>query len=188
MRYGGADGPDIDAAAALSGLGSADAVIAAHADATYRVYFLGFTGGFPYLGGLPAALAAVPRLDTPRQAVPQGAVGIAAGQTGVPSPRSAAAPTTLFLKVILKWLAFPIYSSFPETAPQRNGAGVPIMHPWRLASPRADRTRDLRPTARPAGAPVRRRHGQIRICHFRPTSIVLSIFMPRESILLGVYV
>ena len=46
------------------------------------MYFIGFTGGFPYLGGLPAELASVPRLPTPRQKVPQGAVGIAAGQTG----------------------------------------------------------------------------------------------------------
>ena len=37
-------------------------------------------GGFPYLGGLPESLASVPRLQTPRQKVPAGTVGIAAGQ------------------------------------------------------------------------------------------------------------
>ena len=47
------------------------------------VFFLGFTGGFPYLGGLPSTLASVPRLATPRQQVPRGSVGIAGGQTGV---------------------------------------------------------------------------------------------------------
>ena len=35
------------------------------------------------LGGLPDQLSVVPRLPTPRQKVPKGAVGIAAGQTGV---------------------------------------------------------------------------------------------------------
>ena len=37
----------------------------------------------PYMGGLPDSLTTVPRLSTPRQNVPSGAVGIAAGQTGV---------------------------------------------------------------------------------------------------------
>eukprot|EP00656_Telonema_subtile_P030657 TRINITY_DN33639_c0_g1_i1.p1 TRINITY_DN33639_c0_g1~~TRINITY_DN33639_c0_g1_i1.p1 ORF type:complete len:730 (+),score=149.61 TRINITY_DN33639_c0_g1_i1:50-2239(+) len=40
-------------------------------------------GGFPYLGGLPKGLASVPRIPTPRQKVPAGTVGIAAGQTGI---------------------------------------------------------------------------------------------------------
>ena len=35
------------------------------------------------MAGLPKVLHAVPRLETPRQSVPKGAVGIAAGQTGV---------------------------------------------------------------------------------------------------------
>lgn len=83
VRYGGDDGPDIDAVAELTGLGSADDVARAHYEGQYRVYFLGFMGGFPYLGGLPDSLTSVPRLATPRQQVPKGAVGIAAGQTGV---------------------------------------------------------------------------------------------------------
>lgn len=120
VRYGGEGGPDVEAAAKIAGMSSAE-VIEAHSSAEYhlclvsvmdafhrtdpgltemyvaslwcrevtvrwdryRVYFLGFTGGFPYLGGLPASLKTVPRLDTPRQAVPKGSVGIAAGQTGV---------------------------------------------------------------------------------------------------------
>eukprot|EP00629_Pelagomonadales_sp_RCC1024_P000955 CAMPEP_0119269950 /NCGR_PEP_ID=MMETSP1329-20130426/7142_1 /TAXON_ID=114041 /ORGANISM="Genus nov. species nov., Strain RCC1024" /LENGTH=290 /DNA_ID=CAMNT_0007269953 /DNA_START=140 /DNA_END=1009 /DNA_ORIENTATION=- len=77
------DGPDLDAAAELAGLASGAEAAAAHAAGAYRVYFLGFTGGFPYLGGLGAALARVPRLATPRQLVPRGSVGVAAGQTGV---------------------------------------------------------------------------------------------------------
>ena len=35
------------------------------------------------MAGLPKVFHAVPRLETPRQSVPKGAVGIAAGQTGV---------------------------------------------------------------------------------------------------------
>ena len=83
VKYGGEHGPDIDEVARLTGLGSADEVARVHSEADYRVYFLGFTGGFPYLGGLSGDLASVPRLDTPRQSVPGGTVGIAAGQTGV---------------------------------------------------------------------------------------------------------
>ena len=83
VHYGGEDGPDTDEVVHLTGLGNAMDVAKAHYQGKYRVYFLGFTGGFPYLGGLPDVLAPVPRLSTPRQIVPKGAVGIAAGQTGV---------------------------------------------------------------------------------------------------------
>jgi inhibitor of KinA len=61
---------------------SADEVIRLHSSATYRVCFLGFTGGFAYLGGMPEALQ-TPRLSTPRRAVAAGSVGIAGGQTGI---------------------------------------------------------------------------------------------------------
>eukprot|EP00939_MAST-03C_sp_MAST-3C-sp1_P000737 g737.t1 len=83
VRYGGEFGPDVDDATRVANLASSDELVRLHSEAIYRVYFLGFTGGFPYLGGLDSRLAAVPRLSTPRQAVPKGAVGIAAGQTGV---------------------------------------------------------------------------------------------------------
>ena len=43
---------------------------------------LGFSPGFPYLGGLDERIAA-PRLKTPRVLVPAGSVGIAESQTGV---------------------------------------------------------------------------------------------------------
>jgi KipI family sensor histidine kinase inhibitor len=43
--------------------------------AVYRVYMLGFLPGFPYLGGLPATLD-MPRLATPRPAVPAGSIAI----------------------------------------------------------------------------------------------------------------
>jgi inhibitor of KinA len=81
VRYGGADGPDLDEVADLHGLSPAD-VVELHASAAYRVLFLGFAPGFGYLGGLPAALA-TPRRASPRERVPAGSVGIAGGQTAV---------------------------------------------------------------------------------------------------------
>src|SRR5262249_49411826 len=57
-------------------------VVRRHAAATYDVYFLGFLAGFPYLGGLPSALA-VSRLAAPRTFVPAGSVALAERQTGI---------------------------------------------------------------------------------------------------------
>lgn len=81
VRYGGAAGFDLDEVARLTGLSAAE-VVRRHAGTEYRVYFLGFLAGYPYLGGLPASLA-VPRLDSPRTRVPAGSVAIAERQTGV---------------------------------------------------------------------------------------------------------
>lgn len=79
--YGGAFGPDLDDVAAHCGL-PPDEVVDIHTSGTYRVYMMGFTPGFPYLGGMSPRIAA-PRLPTPRTLVPAGSVGIAAQQTGV---------------------------------------------------------------------------------------------------------
>jgi len=79
--YGGADAPDLVEVARLTGL-SPEEVIALHAGASYRVYFLGFRPGFAYLGGLPARLI-TPRLAEPRRMVPAGSVGIGGDMTGV---------------------------------------------------------------------------------------------------------
>lgn len=73
--------PDLDAVCAHTGLDAAEVVRRHHA-AQYRVYFIGFMPGFPYLGGLDAALA-VPRRATPRLEVPAGSVAIGGGQTGI---------------------------------------------------------------------------------------------------------
>jgi inhibitor of KinA len=81
VRYGGADGPDLEACAERSGL-APDAFVAAHASARYTVALIGFMPGFPYLSGLPERLAQ-PRLSAPRRRVPAGSVGIAGAQTGV---------------------------------------------------------------------------------------------------------
>jgi len=79
--YGGALGPDLEFVAKHNGL-QPDDVIRRHTSRDYPVYLVGFTPGFPYLGGLDASIAA-PRLPSPRQQVPAGSVGIAGQQTGI---------------------------------------------------------------------------------------------------------
>lgn len=81
VRYGGADGPDLDAVAAHCGLPARE-VVARHAAVEYRVAMLGFAPGFPYLLGLDPALA-VPRLAQPRARVQAGSVAIGGAQTGI---------------------------------------------------------------------------------------------------------
>jgi inhibitor of KinA len=81
VSYGGECGPDLEAVARHAGLTPAR-VVELHASASYLVYFLGFSPGFPYLGGLPVELA-TPRLATPRKRVPAGSVAIGGSQTGV---------------------------------------------------------------------------------------------------------
>ena len=81
VRYGGTDGPDLEDVAEHTGLSSAE-VVTLHAGAEYLVYFLGFSPGFPYLGGMPVKLAC-PRLPSPRRHVPAGSVAIGGAQTGV---------------------------------------------------------------------------------------------------------
>jgi KipI family sensor histidine kinase inhibitor len=80
------DGPDLAEVARLTGL-PVDEVVARHAGAAYTVAFSGFAPGFGYLTGLPAELH-VARRDTPRTAVPAGAVGIAGEFAGVYPRRS----------------------------------------------------------------------------------------------------
>jgi len=84
--YGGDYGPDLEGVAAHLGI-SSDEVICLHTETVYRVYMIGFTPGYPYMGELPAALA-VPRRSTPRTRVPKGSVGIAQRQTGIYSVES----------------------------------------------------------------------------------------------------
>lgn len=79
--YGGSYGPDLLDVARLNGL-TPDEVISLHSGTEYRVYMLGFSPGFPYLGGLPDSLH-TPRLAEPRKVVPRGSIGIAGSQTGI---------------------------------------------------------------------------------------------------------
>jgi len=81
VRYGGADGPDLEDVARLHDLRPSD-VVELHASVEYEAFFLGFAPGFAYLGPLPASLV-TPRLDVPRPRVPAGSVAIAAAQTAI---------------------------------------------------------------------------------------------------------
>lgn len=79
--YGGEYGPDLLEVAQHCSL-TPEEVIARHTAPTYRIYMLGFTPGFPYLGGMDPSIAA-PRRKVPRIHIPAGSVGIAGEQTGV---------------------------------------------------------------------------------------------------------
>ena len=79
--YGGEFGEDLGFVAEHNGI-SEDEVIKIHSSVDYRIYMLGFTPGFPYLGGMSEKIA-TPRLKTPRTKIPAGSVGIAGKQTGI---------------------------------------------------------------------------------------------------------
>jgi KipI family sensor histidine kinase inhibitor len=79
--YGGKYGPDIEFVARHNQL-STQEVIRLHCGPEYLIYMVGFTPGYPYLGGLSPRLH-TPRLETPRTRVPAGSVGIGGAQTGV---------------------------------------------------------------------------------------------------------
>ncbi len=79
--YGGEDGPDLQSVADYHGMSVAD-VVGLHSGRVYRVYMIGFTPGYPYMGELPEALE-TPRRATPRTHIPKGSVAIAQRQTGI---------------------------------------------------------------------------------------------------------
>jgi inhibitor of KinA len=79
--YGGEFGPDLQSVATFAGAAEGE-VVEIHSRARYRVLMLGFTPGFAYMGIVDARIAA-PRLETPRQRVPAGSIGIAREQTGI---------------------------------------------------------------------------------------------------------
>ena len=73
--------PDLNDLAAAKGL-SREAVIALMTEATFQVYMIGFMPGFPYMGGLPSVLE-IPRLASPRKAVPARSLAIAGAMCAV---------------------------------------------------------------------------------------------------------
>ena len=81
VLYGGEHGPDLEFVARNAGM-DVNEVIDLHSGTEYPVYMMGFTPGFPYLGGMSERIA-TPRLSTPRGVIPAGSVGIAEAQTGV---------------------------------------------------------------------------------------------------------
>ncbi|MFD1926741.1 5-oxoprolinase subunit PxpB [Sporosarcina siberiensis] len=81
VLYGGDHGPDLEKVAQHNKLTIED-VISIHSKSQYLVYFLGFTPGYPFMGGMSKEIA-TPRLESPRFAIPPGSVGIAKDQTGI---------------------------------------------------------------------------------------------------------
>lgn len=79
--FGGEYGPDLAEVARATGRSEA-AVIESLCASELRVFLIGFLPGFPYLGELPEWLR-LPRLATPRAAVPANSLAIAGAQAAV---------------------------------------------------------------------------------------------------------
>jgi len=79
--YGGKFGPDLEYVANYANL-TQEKVIELHSSREYRVYMVGFSPGFPYLGGLAEKLH-TPRRTVPKPKVPKNSVGIGGEQTGI---------------------------------------------------------------------------------------------------------
>ena len=78
VRY---DGIDLQQVADAAGLEAAE-VARRHAAVEYRVYAVGFTPGFPFMGAVDPSIR-LPRLEQPRPRVEANTVAIADAQTGV---------------------------------------------------------------------------------------------------------
>ncbi len=81
VAYGGEYGPDLHKVCGHTGF-TGSKVIDIHTSVNYLIYMLGFTPGFPYLGGMDERIS-TPRHETPRIKLPAGSVGIAGSQTGI---------------------------------------------------------------------------------------------------------
>ncbi len=79
--FGGDLGEDLGFVAARTGRTETQ-VVALHCAADYRVYMLGFSPGFAYLGGLPAELH-LPRRENPRLSTPAGSIMQGGAQAAV---------------------------------------------------------------------------------------------------------
>jgi KipI family sensor histidine kinase inhibitor len=79
--FGAEFGPDLAAVAQATGRSAAE-IIEALCATELRVFLIGFLPGFPYLGELPEWLR-LPRLATPRAAVPANSLAIAGAQAAV---------------------------------------------------------------------------------------------------------
>ncbi len=81
VAYGGEYGPDLQSVADHNGLTQGE-VANIHSSSEYIVHMLGFTPGFPYLGGMNTRIS-TPRKLNPALHVEAGSVGIAEDQTGI---------------------------------------------------------------------------------------------------------
>jgi len=75
------DGPDLERVAKAHGL-APEKVPQLHSAIVYKVYVIGFSPGFPYLGDLDPRLH-TPRLDSPRPRVAAGSVAIGGEHAGI---------------------------------------------------------------------------------------------------------
>ncbi len=75
------DGLDLERVAQTNRL-PIDEICELHSATVYKVYMLGFSPGFPYLGDLHPRLR-TPRLSSPRTRVPAGSVAIGGEHTGI---------------------------------------------------------------------------------------------------------
>lgn len=81
VAYGGEYGPDINTVSEIHGITPGE-VAKIHSESNYIVHMLGFTPGFPYLGGMDTRIS-TPRKLKPSLHVEAGSVGIAEDQTGI---------------------------------------------------------------------------------------------------------
>lgn len=81
IMYGGEFGSDLKGVSKWLGIPEEE-IVKRHLAGEYLVHMIGFTPGFPYMGGLDKSLA-IPRKEIPRLNVPPGSVGIAGDQTGI---------------------------------------------------------------------------------------------------------
>ncbi len=81
------DGPDLARVAQHNRL-TVEQVVSIHSQTLYKVYLLGFSPGFPYLGDLDVRIH-TPRLPSPRTRVPVGSVAIGGEHTGIYSMETA---------------------------------------------------------------------------------------------------
>jgi len=79
--YGGRHGPDLEEVALACGM-TTEQVVLTHVACDHVVFMLGFSPGFPYIGGLDVRLS-MPRRATPRTSIPAGTVAIARDQTAI---------------------------------------------------------------------------------------------------------
>jgi inhibitor of KinA len=79
--YGEELGPDLKIVAQVNNL-TTEEVIDIHTSGDYLVFMIGFSPGFPYIGGMSKKIAA-PRRKSPRLKIPERSVGIAGEQTGI---------------------------------------------------------------------------------------------------------
>ena len=81
VYYGGEFGLDLRYVAEKNQLTEQE-VIEIHSNGNYLVYMLGFSPGFPYMGGMAKEIA-TPRRALPRKNIQPGTIGIAGEQTGI---------------------------------------------------------------------------------------------------------